>query len=536
MIIKENMTQGTHEWLAYRATARNASEAAAVLNQDKYITRQELLRNKATGLIREIDPATQRLFDEGHKSEELARPTVSETIGEEVYPITATSDDNYLSASFDGVTMDESTIWENKLFNQGLCDYVSSNNDLPDTHWPQVEQQIMVSKASRCLFTLCSKNGIVLVNHWYTSRPERQAKILAAWQQFDIDLANYQHVEVKAEATGKAPDALPALRIEVTGMVTASNLAEFKAHALAVFAGINTDLQTDEDFANAEKTVKWCKDVESRLDAAKEHALSQTQSIDELFKALDAIKAESSRVRLDLNKQGQTQKENRRADIIKRGREALANHITTINTMLGKPYMPVIVSDFPGAIKGKSKISAMEDAANAELARCKIIADATGKNIQINLNTLRDMASDYKTLFTDTATIVLKNNDDLVALIKMRISDHEKEVADKKARELAALQAKEDRERVEAEAQAVVVPVVQPASAQTAQVMTQGVQTKQSGIMSGRPATIDPAMTAFLEEWDSTDPRYRHDIMKDALMKWFVNGYNLGKRHGQDAK
>ena len=33
--------------------------------------------------------------------------------------------------------------------------------------------------------------------------------------------------------------------------------------------GINTNLESDEDFADAEKTVKWCADVEDRLAAAK---------------------------------------------------------------------------------------------------------------------------------------------------------------------------------------------------------------------------------------------------------------------------
>ena len=38
--------------------------------------------------------------------------------------------------------------------------------------------------------------------------------------------------------------------------------------------------------------MKWCADVESRLAAAKEHALSQTATIDELFRTIDDISAE----------------------------------------------------------------------------------------------------------------------------------------------------------------------------------------------------------------------------------------------------
>src|SRR5690606_27899364 len=126
--------------------------------------------------------------------------------------------------------------------------------------------------------------------------------------------AAYQPEEAApAPVVGRAPDQLPSLHIEVTGMVTASNLAEFKASAMAVLGSINRDLQTDEDFADAEQTVKWCKGVEERLDAAKSHALSQTASIDELFRTIDSVSAEARRIRLELDKLVTREKENRRA-------------------------------------------------------------------------------------------------------------------------------------------------------------------------------------------------------------------------------
>ena len=48
-----------------------------------------------------------------------------------------------------------------------------------------------------------------------------------------------------APVVGKTPDNLPALLIQVTGAVTASNLPEYKAHALEVFRGINRTLATE---------------------------------------------------------------------------------------------------------------------------------------------------------------------------------------------------------------------------------------------------------------------------------------------------
>ena len=77
-------------------------------------------------------------------------------------------------------------------------------------------------------------------------------QLVAGWDQFAADVANYQHVE-EAPAARRRPEMLPALRIQVTGAVTYSNLAEFKQHAMSVIGEIKTDLQSDQDFADAEK-------------------------------------------------------------------------------------------------------------------------------------------------------------------------------------------------------------------------------------------------------------------------------------------
>ena len=102
----------------------------------------------------------------------------------------------------------------------------------------------------------------------------------------------------------------------VRGFLLLLLCVNLRQHALAVFGGIKTDLQTDADFADAERTVKWCKEVEDRLDAAKQHALSQTASIDDLFRTIDAIKEEARQKRLTLDKLVKAEKENRKAEIV----------------------------------------------------------------------------------------------------------------------------------------------------------------------------------------------------------------------------
>jgi len=55
-----------------------------MLGISPYKTRDELLREKATGLTPEIDEATQRRFDEGHRFEALARPLAEEKLEAEL--------------------------------------------------------------------------------------------------------------------------------------------------------------------------------------------------------------------------------------------------------------------------------------------------------------------------------------------------------------------------------------------------------------------------------------------------------------------
>lgn len=434
-----SLIQGSPEWLAYRAQHFNASDAPAMMGCSAYKTRTQLLHEIHTGLVPEVDAGTQSRFDAGHAAEAAARPLAEEIIGEELYPVTGS--EGKLSASFDGLTMGENIVWEHKLMNVALADSLA-NGIIPESYHPQLEQQLMVSGADKALFMATSLDRTAMEHVWYTSRPELRATILQGWTQFAIDLENYTPVATEAKPVGRTPETLPALHIEVTGMVTASNLAEYKAHALAVFAGINRDLVTDSDFASAESTVKWCGDIEQRLAAAKQHALSQTASIDDLFKTIDDISAEARATRLELDKLVKNRKDSIRAEIVADGRNAMSDHIAALNKRIGKPLMPGVVVDFANAIKGKRTLDSMRDAVNTELARVKIAANEMADTITLNLRAIDD-AGDFAFLFADVATLALKEPEFVAMAIKNRIADHQAAEAAKEAATRERIRAEE---------------------------------------------------------------------------------------------
>lgn len=459
-MIAHELTQGSPEWLAHRAKHFNASDAPAMMGCSPYKTRAELLRELHTGLAGDVDASTQRRFDDGHRFEALARPLAEQIIGQDLYPVTG-SEGRY-SASFDGLTLAEDVAFEHKTLNDSLRASIRQQggnaNDFLAPHYKmQLEHQCMVSGAERVLFMASkwSDDGELIEERhcWYTPDAELRAEIIAGWQQFAADLAAYVPPAAAAAApVGKAPDTLPALRIEVTGMVTASNLAEFKQTALAAIRIVNRDLKTDADFADADKAVKWCADVETRLKAAKEHALSQTASIDELFKALDDIAAESKAVRLDLDKLVKRRKDEVREQAVTVAAAELTRHVRALNAELAPMALRPVAADFAGSIKGLRSIATMQDALDTTLAAGKIAADQQARGIRANVAAFKAATGDdraLQALFADLGQLVHKAGDDFAAVLDQRITKHRADEAAREAQRQAA-----EAQRIAAAAQA----------------------------------------------------------------------------------
>lgn len=443
-----NVAQGSAEWLALRAKFRTASEAPAMMGASKYQSRTDLLIAKKTGITMDVTPSQRFIFDKGHATEALARPLTEALIGEELYPIVAT--EGNLLASMDGATMLGETLFEHKLWNESVVAQVKAGDLAPHYYW-QLEQQLLVSGAERVIFVCSDGTPENFVHMEYRPVAGRAAQLIEGWKQFEADLANFEMADAPSIVVGKTPDELPALRIELTGMVTASNLKVFEESALAVIDSVKTTLSTDQDFADAKKAVKWCGDVEEAVAVAKKQALSQTQSIDELFSSLDRISAHARETRLKVDKLVKAQELLVKTNIKQKAELALADHIAAINKTLGKVTLPHVVSDFAGAMKNKRTIASLQDAVDTELARAKIDASQAADGIRLNLTSLAELAVDHAFLFSDVQQLVTKANDDLVTLIKFRISEHQK-----------TEQAKADAKRIAEEQEAQRLAAIKP--------------------------------------------------------------------------
>ncbi|WP_460091139.1 YqaJ viral recombinase family protein [Pseudomonas sp. S2_E02] len=463
-----NVAQGSAEWHALRAQHFTASEAPAMMGASKYQTRSELLTLKKTGIAPEVTQAQQYIFDKGHATEALARPLVEVMIGEELYPVVGT--DGNLLASMDGATMLGETLFEHKLWNESLVAQVKAGELEPHYYW-QLEQQLLVGSAERVIFVCSDGTAENFVHMEYRPIAGRAAQLVEGWKQFEADLANFEMAEAPSIVVGKAPDELPALRIELTGMVTASNLKVFEDSALAVIDSVKTTLQTDQDFADAKKAVKWCGDVEEAVSVAKKQALSQTQSIDELFSSLDRISAHARETRLKVDKLVKAQELLVKTNIKQKAEQSLADHVAAINKTLGRVMLPAVASDFAGAMKNKRTIASLQDAVDTELARAKIAASQSADAIRLNLTSLAELAPDHAFLFNDIQQLVLKANDDLVALIKVRISEHQKaeeQKAEAQREQIRLQELKRIDDEAKAKAPIEPAPVTSPAPVKAA--------------------------------------------------------------------
>ncbi|MCZ2496399.1 endonuclease [Xylophilus sp. Kf1] len=446
------LQQGTPEWHAHRANHFNASDAPAMMGCSPYETRTELIKRLATGISKEVTAEMQLIFAEGHRAEALARPLAEEAIGDDLYPVTGTNGKH--SASFDGLTMDRSVAFEHKSLNNVLRDAMVTADGaaLPLQYRVQMEQQCLVSGCEKVLFMASKWDGDRLEEKreaWYMPDLKLRAQIVAGWAQLEADVAAYVPVDVIAKVVAAPVQTLPAVSLRLNGALTvASNLPEISTALRAFIERMVPKPATDQEFANAEAECKSLKKVEDALESGETAALAELGDVDAMRRMVADLRGLARTTRLAREKLVAAEKENRRLQIVTDAGRLLKAHVEALNVRLGKPYMPPVLADFGAAIKGKKNLDSMQDAVDTMLANAKIAANETADRIQVNLNTLRELGGAHKFLFIDAAQLVLKANDDLTALVRTRIADHQRQ-EEVKAEQLRATIRREEEQRAQ---------------------------------------------------------------------------------------
>jgi putative phage-type endonuclease len=430
-----NLVQGSAEWHAYRASHFNASDAPAMLGESKYKTRNQLLDELSSGISKEIN---QRLADDGHRFEALARPLAEEIIGEELYPVVGS--DGIYSASFDGLTMAEDIAFEHKSLNDDIRS-TSKASELHIQYRIQMEQQLMVAKAKKNLFlaTKWDQNDVLIdsKHFWYESDPALRQRIIDGWAQFEKDLANHKPrivEKVQAEVIKDFPVAV----VQAKGEIILSNLNEVFPKFDAFLASVNTSLVTDDDFANGEATAKFSRDTAKKLKLAAEQTIDQIASVSEVVRGLEQYAAAFDKVGLTLEKAVKDQKEILKTQIISAAITAYDVHMKSLDAELGNTPLPRTSSQFAAVIKGKRTLDSIRNAVDTELAACKMTADALARDYRAKRSWVKEHSADYDFLLHDLRDIIAKPMEDFQNVVNNRITEF-------KATESARLQDEEIR-------------------------------------------------------------------------------------------
>lgn len=442
--------QGSEEWMQHRARSLNASELAAAMGLSPYMSRAELIKQKATGIVPEVDAHTQYRFDKGHEVEAAARPLAQEIVGEELYcsVFAAEVDGLHLSASLDGHTLLNEVTWEHKQANADLIASLQSGV-IPEQYHPQMEQGLMLTGATRCLFTASNGTRESAVHVWYESNPELRAKIIPTWKQFMADVAAYVPAEAPAPVVAAPVETLPAVSVKVEGALSiASNLPAFGEALRGFIAKIPEHPSTDQEFADTEAACKSLKKAEEALEAAESNALAQLADVDTMRRFVADFKALARSTRLQREKLVAQRKEAIKSEIVAAGIAALQKHIRELNAAMPSNYMPQVPADFGGAIKGLRTVDSIRNAVDTELARAKIAASEIANLIHKNIGQL-DTANAPHLFSFDIAGLVLKNPEDLANVIALRISGEKQ----RKEAERERIRA-EEAARLEREAEA----------------------------------------------------------------------------------
>lgn len=448
--ITHSLNQGSQAWHDFRSSHFGASELPAAAGNSNYQTREDLIKEKATGIGKDVSDFTQSIFDKGHRAEAGARPIAERIINDDLSPMVMSIevDGMNISASLDGINFSGDIIFEHKLISKKLIAQIESGN-LDEHYKMQMDQQLLVSGAGKCLFMISDGTENSFRYCWYETTEERKRAIFAIWKQFAIDLSNYKPSEDTPEVIAALVQDLPSLSIRVNGSISLiSNLDRFGTRLNEFVAGINKEPTDDQGFANAEYAIKTLQNAQDALEAAESNALAQTSDIEDMRKTVKLYADIARTTRLMLEKIVKARKESIRIGIVTKANAEYSAYVDALEAEI-KPIRLIAPNIAAAdAIKGKRTIASLNEAVETVLRNGKIEASYIAAEIRRKLDLVRAYSS-YAFLFNDMQTIIYKQDDDFRLLITSRIEQYKAAEVAKLESQRTEMQAEEERKELD---------------------------------------------------------------------------------------
>ena len=428
-----DVQQGSSEWHAARLSKFTASEAPAMMGCG-WITRDQLLCQKKTGIEPEISESQQRLFDKGHEAEAEARKIFEEILEQPLYPVTALSDEYpNLLASMDGITLDEEVIFEHKLYSENLAEQVRTHDLEPKYYW-QLEQQLLVAQAKYVIFVVSDGTKEKMLDLCYSSVPVRRDQLIEGWKQFEKDLETY--IPPAAPVIAASVDQVPMLIVQSNGFTLTTNLDQIQAWHQLIKDKCAGELETDQDFADRELLIKAIKKAEPTIEQAYQQVIGASGNVSLILNALNDMKGSLRRLRLDGEKLITAKKDQIKQGILSIYATEVEQHLIAGNKKLSEllgatVIIPIEKMEITNALitetKGKRTLESFKSAASAAAAQLKVGANLFHMRANENIVLFKDWAShnDASSIQMEQVALSIFNKDfqlNLAGLVRPLVS------------------------------------------------------------------------------------------------------------------
>lgn len=199
-----DLEQGSPEWHRERAIRIGASEVAAAFQESPYLTERELYLFKK-GMVPEWFVQDEFIFEKGHKFEERMRGEWFALTGHHFKPtVRVNRKYPHLIASLDGEF--EDTIFEAKLVGEDVLAWITDNGRPPRHHWIQIQQQLLITKATKCIYFAHTLEDDGVVVDVFPD-PEFQRELLKKTLEFSRKLKRNEEPAMSKDDFFFAPDS-----------------------------------------------------------------------------------------------------------------------------------------------------------------------------------------------------------------------------------------------------------------------------------------------------------------------------------------
>lgn len=173
-----DVAQGSDEWKALRKTKVTATDAAVCMGVNPYKTIEQLLVEKTTDHESFVTPAMKRGID----LEPIARDLLTIVTG--IMFVPAVYVKGWQMASLDGILQDGRIICEIKCPGKRTHN-VALKGNIPPIYYPQIQHQMHVSDAEKCMYASFDGVDIVIVEC------ERNDEYIEKLNKAELDFYQY---------------------------------------------------------------------------------------------------------------------------------------------------------------------------------------------------------------------------------------------------------------------------------------------------------------------------------------------------------